>query len=56
MTGLTLKEGVLDKLFEIDLIGWRQELKGIKDFFGLFKKDLPKELWKEYKNLQSRIK
>ena len=56
MTGLTLDKEILDKLFDIDLVGWRQELKGIKEFFSLFKKDLPEELWEEYKNLQKRIK
>jgi phosphoenolpyruvate carboxykinase (GTP) len=55
MTGLELSAGVLEKLLEINRIAWLEELKGIKKFFKLFKKDLPPELWKEYESLHARL-
>jgi phosphoenolpyruvate carboxykinase (GTP) len=55
-TGLQLKSGVLEELLEVNRPEWREELKGIKDFFKQFKKDLPKELWAEFESLQKRLK
>jgi len=56
MTGLVLSEGALEKLLEVKPDGWIEELKGIKKFFTQFKRDLPPELWEEYRNLQGRLK
>jgi phosphoenolpyruvate carboxykinase (GTP) len=56
MTGLYIPEGYLEKLFEIDPKSWGEELAGIKEFFGQFGSNLPKELWDEFKNLQKRLK
>ncbi|MFA5144395.1 MAG: phosphoenolpyruvate carboxykinase (GTP) [Candidatus Omnitrophota bacterium] len=56
MTGLRLSEGALEKLLEINKEDWVNELKGIKEFFGKFKKDLPDELWQEYTALLNRLK
>jgi len=55
-TGLDLPAGTLDKLLSIDEDEWLEELKGIKKFFQMFKKDLPVELWQEYKELLLRFK
>jgi phosphoenolpyruvate carboxykinase (GTP) len=55
-TGLELKEGTLKKLLEINNQDWLEELKDIKVFFQQFKKDLPGELWEEYKSLYKRLK
>jgi phosphoenolpyruvate carboxykinase (GTP) len=56
MTGLELPKGTLEKLFEVRKEDWTEELKGIRKFFEQFKKDLPEELWHEYKNLSARLK
>lgn len=56
MTGLNLPEGTLDRLFEVRKNDWLEELKGIKKFYQMFKKDLPKELWQEYEALLGRLK
>ncbi|MFA5402471.1 MAG: phosphoenolpyruvate carboxykinase (GTP) [Candidatus Omnitrophota bacterium] len=56
MTGLDLAPGVLEKLLEVRKDNWLEELKGIKKFFSQFKKDLPLELWQEYKTLRERLK
>ena len=56
MTGLQLSEGTLEKLLEVRKDDWLEELKGIKEFFQQFKKDLPEELWQEFKKLNDRLK
>jgi phosphoenolpyruvate carboxykinase (GTP) len=56
MTGLQLEKGALENLLEVRKADWLEELKGIKRFFKIFKKDLPQELWQEYEALQSRLK
>ena len=55
LTGLSLAPGILDKLFKLDKKHWVEELGGIKEFFKLFKKDLPEELWQEYEQLKQRF-
>jgi phosphoenolpyruvate carboxykinase (GTP) len=55
MTGLSLAPGALEELLGIDTLEWSEELKGIKKFFQEFKKDLPDELWQEYKDLSKRL-
>ncbi len=56
LTGLDLPAGNLEKLLSIDRDEWLEELKGIKKFFRMFKKNLPVELWQEYEELQIRLK
>jgi len=56
MTGLNLAPGALEKLLNVEKGEWLEELKGINKFFGDFKKDLPKELWDEYKALIERLR
>lgn len=56
LTGLTLSSGALEKLLEVDNKNWLEELKGIKKFFKEFKRDLPKELWLEFDELNMRLK
>ncbi|MFA6217674.1 MAG: phosphoenolpyruvate carboxykinase (GTP) [Candidatus Omnitrophota bacterium] len=55
MTGLHLAQGALEKLLVVDKKDWREELKGVKEFFEQFKKDLPQELWQEYESLHERL-
>ena len=55
MTGLKLSENALEQLLAIDNKEWLKELDLIKEFFGQFKKDLPKELWQEYEALRKRL-
>jgi len=56
MTGLGISKEIMEKLFAIDRQAWIEELKGIKEFFKQFKKDLPRELWEEYEALNRRLK
>lgn len=55
MTGLKLAEGTMEKLLQINKKEWFEELKGIKQFFKQFRKDLPAELWQEYEDLHKRL-
>ena len=56
MTGLRLQEGAMDKLLEVHRQDWNEELKGIRKFFGQFKRDLPRELWDEFRAQEIRLK
>ena len=56
MTGLSMGQEELSKLFEIRAEEWLEELRGIKQFFQTFNKDLPSELWDEYESLSRRLK
>ena len=55
LTGLNLKKESLDKLLNIDIEAWKEELKGHKEFFEQFGERLPKELWDEYNSLKERL-
>ncbi len=55
LTGLKIPSSIMQKLFEIDKSQWLEELKAVKDFFKLFKKDLPSQLWQEYEALRNRL-
>lgn len=56
MTGLRLPARAQEKLFTINKTDWLEEAEDVKKFFKRFGKDLPQELWKEYKALLRRLK
>lgn len=56
LTGLDIPPQAIEKLLGINEEEWLEELKGIKEFFRQFKKDLPVELWQEYEALRERLK
>jgi len=49
--GLNIPKEKLEKLFEIKLENWADELKEIKDFFGRFGPHLPQQIWEEYRRI-----
>jgi phosphoenolpyruvate carboxykinase (GTP) len=55
LSGLNLTSGDMEKLLAIDKAEWREELKGHKEFFKIFDKRLPKEIWDEYRALEKRL-
>jgi phosphoenolpyruvate carboxykinase (GTP) len=55
LTGINLSIQTLEKLLTINKEEWSEELKDVNKFFKQFKKDLPLELWQEYKDLQQRL-
>ena len=56
MTGLQMTESAMAKLLAVDSQEWLAEAEGVKQFFKLFKKDLPKEMWDELTALIQRLK
>ncbi|MFH1440550.1 MAG: phosphoenolpyruvate carboxykinase (GTP) [Candidatus Omnitrophota bacterium] len=56
LNGLEFSKETMKKLLDIDKKEWIEELKRIEEFFKMFGKDLPVELWAEYKALQKRLK
>jgi phosphoenolpyruvate carboxykinase (GTP) len=55
MEGLDLQDGVMEKLLSISAEHWKEEIKGIKEFFERFGDRLPKEMWDEYRMLILRL-
>jgi phosphoenolpyruvate carboxykinase (GTP) len=55
MEGLDLQDGVMEKLLSISAEAWKEETKGIKEFFERFGDRLPKEMWDEYRALILRL-
>jgi phosphoenolpyruvate carboxykinase (GTP) len=55
MTGLRIPRENLSKLFAINKKDWQQELAGVQEFYNGFGKDLPPELWKEFRALKKRM-
>ncbi|MFC1874131.1 phosphoenolpyruvate carboxykinase (GTP) [Chloroflexota bacterium] len=53
--GLDLPNRVMEKLLSITVEDWKEELKGIKEFFDKFGDRLPKEMWDEYRALTRRL-
>jgi phosphoenolpyruvate carboxykinase (GTP) len=56
LNGIKLSNEAMDELLRVDKAQWLEETKGIRKFFGDFKKDMPKELWQEYDALLERLK
>jgi len=55
MTGLRIPRENLTKLFTINKKDWQQDLASVQEFFNGFGKDLPPELWKEFRALKKRL-
>ncbi|MFC1915515.1 phosphoenolpyruvate carboxykinase (GTP) [Chloroflexota bacterium] len=55
LDGLTLPSGTMEKLCAISVADWKEELKGIEEFFAKFGDRLPGEIWDEYRALHRRL-
>jgi phosphoenolpyruvate carboxykinase (GTP) len=55
MEGINLPNNVMEKLLSIPVEEWKEELKGIKEFFNKFGDRLPKQMWDEYRALTHRL-
>ncbi|MCL5770991.1 MAG: phosphoenolpyruvate carboxykinase (GTP) [Actinobacteria bacterium] len=56
LTGLSLDNNTLQKLFEINKDEWEKEAKDIKEFYNKFGDNFPEELNNELEDLIKRIK
>lgn len=55
LKGLDVSKEDLEKLFEVNPSEWKQEAGEIKEFFDKFGKEMPDEIWQEYKDLVQKI-
>ena len=55
VAGLNLPPGTLDKLFEMDVDGWREALRSQEDFFNSFGERLPEEMREEHRAFARRL-
>ncbi len=55
MTGLQLSPAAMEKLLAVDPKEWTVEIEGVREFYKMFKKDLPEELWDELAALETRL-
>ncbi|MFC1911609.1 phosphoenolpyruvate carboxykinase (GTP), partial [Chloroflexota bacterium] len=55
MDGLDLSDEVMKELLSIDTADWKDELKGIEEFFTRFGDRFPAEMWDEYRALSRRL-
>jgi len=56
MKGLDISRRDMEKLFEIDVKGWRKEAESIEEFFKEFGDRMPKEIWSELHSLKAKLK
>jgi len=55
LTGLNLPPDRMDQLLKIDKEEWLKDLDDQLEFFKMFGKKLPKEIWDEHKALKKRF-
>ncbi len=53
--GLSLSQKTLERLFHIDPLLWKKEIKGLKSYFSLFGNSFPKKLKKQLEDLEKRF-
>ena len=55
LSGLNISRENMEKLFKIDNDEWKLELEDVRSFFNQFGEKLPKEIWDEFKKLESQL-
>ena len=55
LEGLDIPKEKIEKLFEINPSGWKEELKDIEKFITKFGKHTPPEIWQEYDKLSKKL-
>ena len=55
LDGLDIPKEKIEKLFEINPSGWKEELKDIEKFITKFGKHTPPEIWQEYDKLSKKL-
>lgn len=51
--GLNIDKQNLEKLFEVKLDDWKQEIEDVRKFLEQFGDHMPKEMWEEYNKLKN---
>jgi phosphoenolpyruvate carboxykinase (GTP) len=55
MTGLTIPNGAMDKLFAVDRKDWLAEVDAVGKFFEGFGTRMPDEMWRQHELLRTRL-
>lgn len=55
LEGLDMPAGAMEQLLSISPDDWKEDMKGIKEFFETFGDRLPVEIWDEYRALNRRL-
>ena len=55
MTGLTMPNGSMDKLFAIARKDWLAEVDAVGQFFDGFGTRMPDEMWRQHELLRTRL-
>jgi phosphoenolpyruvate carboxykinase (GTP) len=55
MSGLDIPKGDLEKLFEIDIEGWKREADDVEIFFKKFGSRMPQEMWDELRAMKQKL-
>jgi phosphoenolpyruvate carboxykinase (GTP) len=55
MTGLTMPNGAMDKLFAVNRKDWLAEVDAVGTFFDGFGTRMPEEMWRQHELLRSRL-
>lgn len=56
MRGLNISKERMEKLFEVDMSSWKEELPEVRKFLSQFDSTMPKEILQELKNLEAQVK
>lgn len=54
--GLNIDKQNMEKLFEVKLNDWKQEIEDVGKFLEQFGDHMPKEMWEEYNELKNKLK
>ena len=55
MTGLSMPDGAMDKLFAINRKDWLAEVDAVRQFFDGFGTRMPDEMWRQHELLRARL-
>ncbi len=55
LTGIEISEEVLDELLSVDAEIWREEVKGIREYFKQFGERMPDEIKKQLEEVEKRL-
>jgi phosphoenolpyruvate carboxykinase (GTP) len=56
LSGLNIAPEKMDKILDVDISEWKDEVRDTKEFFDKFGSRMPKEIWDEYDKLAKALK
>jgi phosphoenolpyruvate carboxykinase (GTP) len=55
LSGLNIRKEDLEKLFAVDINGWKKEAADTEEFFGKFGSRMPREMWDELEKMKGKL-